>query len=83
MAQTYVLWSNKYRKTYTGSSRNIERRLTEHNSGKCAATKRFTPWKIIYIEEFKTLAVARKREKYFKSHSGRKFLKKLLNNNPE
>ena len=54
---------------------NLERRLNEHNSGKMKSTKAFRPWKIVYFEEFETKQEARKRELYFKSAAGRKFLK--------
>ena len=33
---------------------------------------------VIYTEEFGTLEEARKREKYFKSAAGRRFLKTVL-----
>lgn len=54
---------------------NVARRLTEHNEGKSSFTKNFLPWDLVYEEKFPTRAEARVREKYFKSASGRKFLK--------
>ncbi len=38
----------------------------------------YIPFEIAYVEEFETQAEAIKREKYFKSAGGRKFLKKML-----
>jgi putative endonuclease len=49
----------------------------EHNSGLSLYTKRYLPWHIIYIENFLDIKDARKREKYFKSAAGRRFIKKL------
>jgi len=54
---------------------NIERRLKEHNGGKMKSTKAFIPWEIIYFEKFQNRIEARKREKYFKSAAGRRYLK--------
>lgn len=57
---------------------NLERRLKEHNSGKQKSTKGYLPWKLVYHEQFSTRTEAREREKYFKTGSGREFLKKIL-----
>jgi len=75
----YVLKSKVAKKSYVGMTSNIERRLEEHNSGKNFYTKRYLPWEILHMEEFVNLEEARKREKYLKSTSGRRFLKKLFN----
>ncbi len=80
MPFVYILLSEKSRKTYTGSTTDLERRIKEHNSGNHSFTKRYIPWKIIYKEECPSLTQARKREKYLKSCAGRKFIKKLFNN---
>lgn len=66
-------------KSYVGLTDNIERRLKEHNFGKHFYTKRYLPWKVIHEEKFKDFSEARKREKFLKSTSGRRFLKKLFN----
>ena len=75
----YILKSVTANKTYVGHTNNLERRLVEHNSGKSQFTRVFKPWKIIYTEEFVTREEAIKREKYFKSSSGRIFIKSILN----
>lgn len=56
-------------------SKDLDRRLKEHNSGKTKSNKAFIPWDIIYTEEFDSVEEALKREKYLKSGSGREFLK--------
>ncbi len=78
MAFVYILKSLSADKTYVGSTTDIVRRLAEHNHGKSTFTKTFLPWELVHKEEFADLAEARKREKYFKTSSGRKVLKKLL-----
>jgi len=80
MAFVYILLSDKTRKTYVGSTTDIERRLKEHNSGKNFFTKRYMPWKLFYREEYADLSEARKREKYLKTCAGRKFIKKIFKN---
>ncbi|KPJ55446.1 hypothetical protein AMJ49_07155 [Parcubacteria bacterium DG_74_2] len=80
MFVVYTLKSKVARKSYVGLTNNIERRLKEHNSGKHFYTKRHLPWVIIYKEEFDSFEKARKREKFLKSTTGRRFLKKLFNN---
>jgi len=80
MTYTYILKSVNYSKTYVGCTTDLERRLREHNSGESTFTKRFKPWELIYKEEFVNISDARKREKYFKSSSGRKKIKEIIEN---
>jgi putative endonuclease len=74
----YVLKSLTASKSYTGITNNLDRRLDEHNAGKHFDTKRHIPWVMIYNEEYDSLREARKREKYLKSASGRKFLREIF-----
>ncbi|NOZ46331.1 MAG: GIY-YIG nuclease family protein [Chlorobi bacterium] len=78
MYYVYVLKSSLTQKHYTGLTKDLERRLKEHNSGKTKSTKHGKPWNLIYKEELLTLQEARKREIYLKSGSGREFIKKWL-----
>jgi putative endonuclease len=78
MAFVYILKSLSKNITYVGSTTDLERRLKEHNDGKCEFTKRYLPWKILYKEETADLTDARLREQYFKSCAGRKRIKKLF-----
>jgi len=72
---TYVLLSLKNRDLYKGITNNLERRLLEHNTGKNRSTRANVPWKLVYFEKFTTRIEARTREVFFKSGSGREFLK--------
>ncbi|MEK7582000.1 MAG: GIY-YIG nuclease family protein [Patescibacteria group bacterium] len=76
IAYVYILKSEKVAKTYVGSTSDLDRRVHEHNSGLSTFTKRHMPWKLVYFEEYKNIILARKREYYFKSAAGRRFLKK-------
>ena len=80
MFYTYVLKSLIIRKFYTGYTDNLQDRLDHHNAGKSVYTKRYMPWEIAFSEAFQTKAEAIKREKYFKSAAGRRWLKKMLIN---
>jgi len=71
----YVLKSDKNGDLYKGLTNNLKRRLFEHNKGKNRSTRANTPWRLIYFERFATRIEARNREKFFKSGSGREFLK--------
>lgn len=78
MSYVYILKSLKYPKLYVGSTTDLSRRLSEHNSGLSIYTKLYKPWGIIYTEKFLDIKDARKREKYFKNCAGRKFIKKNI-----
>ncbi len=74
----YVIKSLTYDNRYVGVTENIERRLLEHNSGKCRYTKGRIPWKVIYTEKYSSLGEARKREIFLKSGQGRKYLNSIF-----
>jgi putative endonuclease len=80
MYTVYILKSESAQKSYVGFTDNLKRRIKEHNSGKSIYTKRYMPWEVLYSKKYNTLLEARDQEKYFKSAAGRKFLKKLFNN---
>ncbi|MGO3262522.1 MAG: GIY-YIG nuclease family protein [Mesonia sp.] len=71
----YVLYSFKFDRFYIGMTKDIEQRLSEHNSKRNTSTKAFVPWKVVHREEYSTQAEARLREKYLKSASGRRWRK--------
>ncbi len=77
MWHVYALKSLKDGYLYIGISKNLQKRLKEHNSGMTRSTKTRRPFKIIFKEECKNRINAREREKYFKSGIGREFLKNL------
>ncbi len=71
----YVLKSKKDQRLYYGFTDKLERRLNEHNSGKVRSTKTRLPFELMYYEKVENIINARKREKYFKSGFGRKYIK--------
>ena len=75
----YILESEKNGKRYSGMTRDFENRLSEHNTCKSKFTSTLMPWKLVYKEVISGTENARKREKYFKSGAGRRFIDKLVN----
>jgi putative endonuclease len=57
---------------YIGITTNTKRRTVEHNNGSTKSTRPFRPWKLIYIEKYKTRQEACKREWYLKHSKGYK-----------
>lgn len=74
----YLLKSTKTGLWYTGSTRDIRKRILQHNSGKNFSTKHGIPWKLIYCEVSLNRDDARAREKYLKSGMGKRYLKNRL-----
>ncbi len=77
---TYVLYSEKDNKNYIGYTHNLFLRFEQHQNGQVPSTKHRRPLKMIYFEACLGQEDALKREKYFKTHYGRMFLKKRLQN---
>lgn len=78
MFYVYVLESFKNRNIYVGYSDNLKKRFIEHNNGLNFATKHSKPWKIIYYEACLNEKDAKRRERYFKTTSGRRAFKLRL-----
>jgi putative endonuclease len=75
---TYIIKSEKNNSYYIGSCEDIENRFNKHNNGLVKSTKRYTPWVLVYKEEFSTLSEARKREYQIKSWKSRKAIERIL-----
>ena len=79
MFYTYCLQSEKdTNELYFGYTKDLKRRLKEHNSGDNFSTKRYMPWKLIYYEACLLESDARRREKYLKTNIGRRMFKRRL-----
>jgi len=78
MFYVYVLFNEARTRTYTGVSDDVDKRLKEHNSGKVKSSSPYRPYKVIHTEPFVTLSEARQKEKFYKSTTGRRRLKRLL-----
>ncbi|HNR08851.1 MAG TPA: GIY-YIG nuclease family protein [Saprospiraceae bacterium] len=77
MHYAYILRSELSGKYYYGSSGDIQKRLADHNKGRVKYTKPFRPWKLHYWEEFQTNSEALRRENFFKTIDGYRWLKSM------
>ena len=77
---TYVLFSEKDNKYYTGYTSDLKQRIIRHNNGQVPSTKNRRPFKLIYFEACLNQKDALNREKYLKTHYGKMFLANRLKN---
>jgi len=75
---TYILYSNKIDKFYTGVTDNLQWRLQRHNLGWGKFSKSGILWSIVYFEEFTTKSDALKREREIKNKKSRKYIESLI-----
>jgi putative endonuclease len=80
MYYVYAISSLKRNYIYVGLTNNIERRFSEHNTGRNKTTKPYSPFVIIYVEEYSNRIEARIKEKYFKSGIGKEKLRIIRDN---
>lgn len=76
----YVLRSLKDKKFYTGFTKDIEQRLSQHNSGKVNSTKSRIPFELVYYEVSRNIDDAIHREKYLKTTYGKRYIKNRISN---
>ena len=75
MYYAYILKSLKDGKYYYGHTENLETRLKKHNAGHIRSTKSRRPLIIHFQEQYKTKQEAVKREYYFKTIEGYRYMK--------
>ncbi|MHB9019514.1 MAG: GIY-YIG nuclease family protein [Minisyncoccota bacterium] len=78
MYSTYILYSEKDKRTYVGYSKDLATRLFLHNSGRVKSTKHRRPLRLLHCEEFNTEKESKERERWWKSSGGRKELAEFL-----
>jgi len=74
----YILRSIKNGSYYIGYTRDLVKRIAQHNSGLSQATKPFKPYELIAYEAFLDEKDAKCREIYLKSGWGRRSLMRML-----
>lgn len=74
----YLLISKNNGRWYIGSTRDMQKRILAHNSGRNRSTRYDIPWELVYCEIGLNKDDARSREKYLKSGMGRRYLKNRL-----
>ena len=77
MYVVYALASKIRNYIYVGLTANMPERLRRHNSGYEKTTRPYRPFVVIFQERCPTRIEARKREKYWKSGTGKEKLREL------
>jgi len=78
MWYAYILLSRKDHKHYIGSTNDMGRRVSEHNSGGVEATRYRRPLELVSYIAVNTEQQARELESYLKTGSGFAFIKKRI-----
>ena len=79
MWYVYILKSKNTKNwIYVGSTNNLKRRLTEHQTGKSISSKPYLPIILSAYIAVATESQARGLEKYLKTGSGKAILKKRI-----
>ncbi len=68
-----LLQANK--QLYTGFTKDLKRRFSEHSSGNVASTKNRRPLQLIHYEAYLKKSDAERREKFLKTTEGKRLLK--------
>ena len=80
MFKLYILYSTKIDQYYIGSTGDILDRLSRHNAGRSAATKKGAPdWIVMYTENYETRLEAVQREMQIKKMKSRIAIERLIN----
>lgn len=75
MFYTYVLRSKKNGRFYVGSTDNLKRRFSEHNTGIGGRyTKNNRLFELVFYEAYQTYDLAKKSERFYKTGYGREVL---------
>lgn len=78
MFYVYILQSERDHNFYIGFSKDLKRRLEEHNTGQVISTARRRPLHLVMYEAYSTEQDAAAREKFFKTTRGKVQLRKQL-----
>ena len=78
MFYTYVLQSEVDGNFYAGSTKDLKLRFDQHKKGYVESTKDRRPLKLIYYEACLNQDDALKRERYFKTYNGKRFIHKRI-----
>jgi putative endonuclease len=74
MVTTYILYSSRINKFYSGQTKDISKRLQEHNRGKTPFMASGSPWELVFFREFNSRSDAVKLESFIKKRGAARFL---------
>jgi len=81
MYYLYILYSPTAGKFYVGSTSDVMKRISYHNTGRSPYTKSKAPWYLVYTEEYETRKEAIVREREIKKWKSSKRIIKEFNIN--
>ena len=70
----YILYSHRTARYYVGSTRDVAKRLREHNAGKSLYTRAGIPWQLLLVEQFATRSEAVCHEARVKGRGIKRYL---------
>ena len=76
MFYVYFLGSLRNQDLYVGSTKDLEKRFSLHNTGKVKSTKPYTPWRLLGYEVYNSRSEAVKRERFLKNGQQKEILRK-------
>ena len=76
----YVLRSLNDQNFYVGFTKNLRKRIQDHENGLVPSTKQRNPFELVYWEGCLDQSDATRREKYLKSSWGKRYIKSRLRN---
>ncbi len=78
MYHLYILQSEKNGRYYIGSTSNLVRRLSEHNSGKTLSLRFLLPLKLVFSQKYPSLIHARAMEQKLKKFKNKDILERII-----
>ena len=78
MYYVYILKSEVDGKLYTGFTKDLKKRISNHNEGLNTSTSYRRPFSLVYYEAYLSEKDARHRELFLKSGRGHEVLQKQL-----
>ncbi len=78
MLYTYVLFSERDGRFYTGTTADLRQRIRQHAEGKVRSTAYRHPLRLIYYEACLNDEDAYRRERFLKTGKGKRYLKNRL-----
>ena len=78
MWYVYIIRSRKSDYLYIGSTNDLKRRISQHNSGSVSSTRPYHPFKLEASIAVKSKGKAIELERYFKTGSGKAVLNKRI-----
>ena len=78
MAFLYILQSLTTEKFYIGTALDLTTRFEQHQRGRSPYTRGRGPCRLVYQEQYATLAEARRRERQLKSWKSHRLVQELI-----